>query len=242
MAHIERALISVSNKQDVERLAAELHAHGIEIVSTGGTATTIRESGIPVIPVEKVTGFPEMMDGRLKTLHPLIHGALLGRRNNLEDIAACMERGIVPIQMVVVNLYPFQQKVDEGAPIDVIIENIDIGGPAMMRAGAKSPWVTVVPGPEYYDVVLNALHDDNNACVIETARNFNYAALALNLTHQYDAAISRWMMEMFEHHMDDLAPYFDQIDSSTNTVAAQVKATSGDSLDKYLDFLKGTGQ
>src|SRR5437868_14921990 len=136
---IKRALISVSDKTGLLELAAALAAFGVEIISTGGTARALRENGIDVTDVSSITGFPEMMDGRVKTLHPKIHGALLALRDKPEHVAAMSEHGIDPIDMVVVNLYPFEQTVMAGgATMAEAIEQIDIGGPAMIRSSAKN--------------------------------------------------------------------------------------------------------
>src|SRR5947208_15570649 len=139
LVKIRRALISVSDKTGIVDFARELKRFDVEIISTGGTAKTLRDAGIEVRDVSDVTGFPEMMDGRIKTLHPKIHGALLGLRDNPEHVAAMREHHIEPIDMVVVNLYPFEQTVMTGTPtMDEAIEQIDIGGPSMIRSAAKN--------------------------------------------------------------------------------------------------------
>ena len=135
---IRRALISVSDKRGVVDFARELKGFGVEIISTGGTARALRDAGIDVRDVSDVTGFPEMMDGRVKTLHPRIHGALLGLRDKPEHVAAMQAHGIEPIDMIVINLYPFEETVSGGATLDEAIEQIDIGGPAMIRSAAKN--------------------------------------------------------------------------------------------------------
>src|SRR6059058_1667249 len=154
-----RALLSVSDKRGIVELARELVALGWEIVSTGGTAEALRKAGIPVIPIEQVTGFPEMMDGRVKTLHPKVHGGLLARRAHPGDRAALAEHGITPIDLVVVNLYPFRETVAKpGVSFEQAIEQIDIGGPSMLRSAAKNHQdVLVVVDPDDYPVVLDAL-------------------------------------------------------------------------------------
>src|SRR6266852_7979838 len=139
LVKIRRALISVSDKTGIVEFARELKRFRVEIISTGGTANALREAGIEVRDVSDVTGFPEMMDGRIKTLHPKIHGALLALRDNPEHEAAMGEHGIEPIDMVVVNLYPFEQSIArEGATLEEAIEQIDIGGPTMIRSAAKN--------------------------------------------------------------------------------------------------------
>ena len=154
-----RALLSVSDKRGIVELARELVALGWEIVSTGGTAEALRQGGVAVIPIEQVTGFPEMMDGRVKTLHPKVHGGLLARRAHPGDRAALAEHGITPIDLVVVNLYPFRETVAKpGVSFEQAIEQIDIGGPSMLRSAAKNHAdVVVVVDPDDYPVVIAAL-------------------------------------------------------------------------------------
>ncbi len=136
LRRIARALISVSDKTGLIEFARGLASHGIELVSTGGTAKTIKDAGVAVLDVSELTGFPEMMDGRVKTLHPKVHGGLLAIRDNAEHAGAMAKHGIRPIDLLVVNLYPFEATVDKGAGFEDCIENIDIGGPAMIRAAA----------------------------------------------------------------------------------------------------------
>ena len=154
---VRRALLSVSDKTGIVDLARELAARDIQILSTGGTARTIREAGLPVTDVSEVTGFPEIMDGRVKTLHPKIHGGILGRRG--QDDAVMAEHGITGIDLVVLNLYPFEQTIARPGVSDVdAIENIDIGGPAMLRAAAKNhAHVTVVVDPADYAALIESL-------------------------------------------------------------------------------------
>ena len=154
-----RALLSVSDKRGVVEFARELVALGWELVSTGGTAEALRQAGLPVIPIERVTGFPEMMDGRVKTLHPKVHGGLLARRAHPGDRAALAEHGITPIDLVAVNLYPFRETVAKpGVTFEQAIEQIDIGGPSMLRSAAKNHQdVIVVVDPDDYPVVIAAL-------------------------------------------------------------------------------------
>ena len=157
----KRALISVSDKTGIVDFAKDLTALGVEIISTGGTYKLLKENDVPVIEVSDVTGFPEMLDGRVKTLHPMIHGGLLARRDLPEHMSAIAEKGIGPIDMVVVNLYPFKQTVlkDEN-DLENIVENIDIGGPSMIRAAAKNyKSVAVITAPEQYAPVLEQMRD-----------------------------------------------------------------------------------
>ena len=151
MGRIERALISVSDKKGIVEFCRGLAALGIELVSTGGTAALLRQNQIAVRDVSELTGFPEMMDGRVKTLHPKIHGGILALRDNTAHLDKMREHGILPIDLVVVNLYPFEDTVARSAPFEEIVENIDIGGPSMVRAAAKNHrHVGVVVDPEDY--------------------------------------------------------------------------------------------
>src|SRR5919205_651029 len=148
---VKRALISLSDKAGLGELAGGLARHGVEVVSTGGTAAKLREHGAAPRDISELTGFPEMMDGRVKTLHPKVHGGILALRDNSAHVAKMKEHGIVPIDLVVVNLYPFEATVARGARFDEIVENIDIGGPSMVRAAAKNhQHVGVVVDPQDY--------------------------------------------------------------------------------------------
>src|SRR5205085_8601101 len=159
-----RALISLSDKTGLEALAAGLARHGVEIVSTGGTAAKLRKAGIQVRDISDLTGFPEMMDGRVKTLHPKVHGGLLGVRDNPEHVAAMDEHGIAPVDLVIVNLYPFLSTVLSGADRDAVIENIDIGGPSMVRSAAKNhAHVAIVTDPADYAALLAELDSHGGA-------------------------------------------------------------------------------
>jgi len=187
---LRRALISLSDKAGLEELAAGLAKHGVEIVSTGGTAAKLRESGAEVRDISDLTGFPEMMDGRVKTLHPKVHGGLLGVRDNPEHAAAMKEHQIAPIDLVVVNLYPFLNTVMSGADRDTIIENIDIGGPSMVRSAAKNhAHVAIVTDPADYAALLEQL-DANGGTTLEFRKKL--AAKAYALTAAYDSTISQW--------------------------------------------------
>ena len=187
---IRRALISLSDKAGLETLAAGLAKHGVELVSTGGTAAHLRELGHDVRDVAELTGFPEMMDGRVKTLHPKVHGALLGVRDNAAHVAAMETHGIAPIDLVVVNLYPFEATVAKGADRGTIIENIDIGGPSMVRSAAKNhAHVAIVTDPADYAALLEQL---DAAGGTDLAFRRNLAAKAYALTASYDSMISQW--------------------------------------------------
>ena len=187
---IRRALISLSDKSGLEQLAAGLARHQVEIISTGGTAAKLRENGASVRDISEVTGFPEMMDGRVKTLHPTVHGGLLGVRDNPEHAAAMEQHGIAPIDLVVVNLYPFLNTVMSGANRDTIIENIDIGGPSMVRSAAKNhAHVACLTDPADYEALLAEL-DQKGGTTFEFRKKL--AAKAYALTAAYDSTISQW--------------------------------------------------
>ncbi len=189
---IKRALISVSDKTGVVEFAQKLHDAGVDIISTGGTMTTLRAAGIPVTYVSDVTGFPEIMDGRVKTLNPYIHGGILAIRDNEEHVAAMKEHHITGIDMVVVNLYPFRQTIAKpGVELAEAIENIDIGGPAMIRAAAKNfKYVTVVVNPERYDAIAAELATDAG---ISDALRMSLAKEAFGHTAEYDACINQYL-------------------------------------------------
>jgi phosphoribosylaminoimidazolecarboxamide formyltransferase/IMP cyclohydrolase len=188
---VRRALISLSDKSGLAELAAGLARHGVELVSTGGTAAKLRETGASVRDISDLTGFPEMMDGRVKTLHPKVHGGLLGVRENPDHAAAMAEHGIAPIDLVVVNLYPFLNTVMSGADRDTIIENIDIGGPSMVRSAAKNhAHVAIVTDPADYAALLAEL--DANEGATSLALRKRLAAKAFALTAAYDSTISQW--------------------------------------------------
>ena len=188
---IKRALLSVSDKDGLIEFAKELSAHGVEILSTGGTAKAIKEAGLEVKDVSDHTGFPEMMDGRVKTLHPTVHGGILSRRDNENHIKAQEEHGIGDIDLVVVNLYPFAETVASGADYDTCIENIDIGGPAMIRSAAKNhEFVAIITDPQDYEDVLNDMRD-HNGCTTYKLRQ-KLAANAYAMTATYDSNISSW--------------------------------------------------
>ncbi|GHA80513.1 bifunctional phosphoribosylaminoimidazolecarboxamide formyltransferase/IMP cyclohydrolase [Cognatilysobacter bugurensis] len=193
---LRRALLSVSDKTGLLDLARALHRHGVDLVSTGGTAKALREAGLPVRDVSDVTGFPEMMDGRVKTLHPLVHGGLLGRAG--VDDAVMAEHGIGAIDLLVLNLYPFEQvSVNPNAPMDEIIENIDIGGPAMLRSAAKNfARVAVATDPSQYDALVAEL--DGNDGALSANTRFSLAVAAFNRVSQYDACISDYLSSIVE--------------------------------------------
>ena len=187
---VRRALLSLSDKDGLEALAAGLVKHGVELVSTGGTAAALRGMGHEVRDVAELTGFPEMMDGRVKTLHPMIHGGLLAVRDNDDHVAAMTGHGIAPIDLVVVNLYPFEATVMRGADRDTVIENIDIGGPSMVRSAAKNhAFVAVVTDPADYAVLLEQLDAQGGT---DLAFRRTLAAKAFATTATYDSMIASW--------------------------------------------------
>ena len=197
LVQVQRALLSVSDKTGLVDFAAALAARGVELVSTGGSARAIADAGIPVRDVSQLTGFPEIMDGRVKTLHPSVHGALLGVRGDPEHREAMHEHGIEPIDLLVVNLYPFEAVRASGGDYASVVENIDIGGPAMVRAAAKNhAYVATVVDPEDYAAVLNALEVNIGSLSLEFRKKL--AAKAFSRTAAYDAAISGWFAEALD--------------------------------------------
>lgn len=192
MAVIKRALISLSDKKGIVEFAKGLSELGVEILSTGGTAKLLTENRIKVTEVSDYTGFPEMMDGRLKTLHPKVHGGLLGIRNNPEHMKSMEAHGIKPIDMVVVNLYPFEGTIAKGCTFEEAIENIDIGGPTMLRSAAKNHKdVAVITDPDDYSAVLDELKKNAGSLLPET--HFSLAKKVFELTSRYDGAISNYL-------------------------------------------------
>jgi phosphoribosylaminoimidazolecarboxamide formyltransferase/IMP cyclohydrolase len=205
---IKRALISVSDKTGILEFAKELKSFDVEIISTGGTAKTLRENGIEVTEVSDVTGFPEMMDGRVKTLHPKIHGAFLALRDNAEHIEAMKAHSIEPIDLVVVNLYPFEKTIaKDEVTLAEAVENIDIGGPAMIRSASKNwRYVAVVTDVKQYEDVRNELIESGGSLSLETRARL--AALAYANTSKYDAAIAGYLNEQLADETRLFAPVF----------------------------------
>jgi phosphoribosylaminoimidazolecarboxamide formyltransferase/IMP cyclohydrolase len=193
MSRIEHALISVTDKTGIVDFARALSGFGVNIISTGGTAKALRDGGVSVTDISDYTGFPEMMDGRVKTLHPKVHGGLLGLRENPEHREIMEKYGIKPIDLVVVNLYQFEKTVaKEGVSLEEAVENIDIGGPAMLRSSAKNfRDVTVVVDPADYETVLKEMKTHGGETTLET--RFRLARKVFRLTHQYDGAITRYL-------------------------------------------------
>jgi phosphoribosylaminoimidazolecarboxamide formyltransferase/IMP cyclohydrolase len=194
---VRRALLSVSDKRGIIELARGLAGLGIELVSTGGTATTLESAGLPVRSVEDFTGFPEIMDGRVKTLHPRLYAGLLAVRSDQSHVDAAEEHDIEYVDLVCVNLYPFERSVGRRLPEDEIIENIDIGGPTMIRAAAKNhAFAAVVTSPESYDAVLDELRSSGG--LLSTPTRESLAAEAFAYTARYDTAVARWFAEKSE--------------------------------------------
>jgi phosphoribosylaminoimidazolecarboxamide formyltransferase / IMP cyclohydrolase len=193
LVKITRAILSVSDKTDLVPFAKSLSARGVEIISTGGTAQALTAAGIAVTTIDKVTGFPEIMGGRVKTLHPMVHGGLLGVRDDAEHSAAMTKHGIKPIDLVCINLYPFERTISQpGVAEHEAIEQIDIGGPSMVRSAAKNfEWVTVVTSPAAYDRVIGEL-DANGGQTTRRLRS-ELAAAAFARTAEYDSAIASYM-------------------------------------------------
>ncbi|MCV6825739.1 MULTISPECIES: bifunctional phosphoribosylaminoimidazolecarboxamide formyltransferase/IMP cyclohydrolase [Halocynthiibacter] len=189
---IRRALLSVSDKTGLVDLGRALAERGVELLSTGGSAKALRDAGLTVRDVAEITEFPEMMDGRVKTLHPRVHGGLLALRDNADHVAAMEEHGIGPIDLLVVNLYPFEETVAKGADYDTCIENIDIGGPAMIRAAAKNHgFVTTIVDVEDYEALIGDMDQHNGATCPKFRKKM--AQVAYARTAAYDAAVSNWM-------------------------------------------------
>src|SRR2546423_14865549 len=202
LRNIRCALISVSDKTGIVDFARELKTFGVELISTGGTAKTLRDAGIKVRDVSDVTGFPEMMDGRIKTLHPKIHGALLGLRNNPEHVAAMREHHIEPIDMVVVNLYPFKETIKRQDVTQAeAIEQIDIGGPAMIRSAAKN-WqdVAVVTLPKYYPTVIEEMKQHQGSLSLATRGLL--AREAFGQTAMYDGIVLAYLLRNSSPHKE----------------------------------------
>ncbi len=193
MAAIKKALISVSNKEGIVEFVKALTSMGVEILSTGGTAKALRDASIPVKEVSEYTGFPEMLDGRLKTLHPKIHGGLLSRRNNPKDMEEIQMHGIGTIDMVVVNLYPFEETISRpGVTFAEAIENIDIGGPAMLRSGSKNfQDVAVIVNPSDYKKIIKEMKKLKGDLSYRT--RLGLAKKVFKRTSQYDKAIAAYL-------------------------------------------------
>jgi len=192
MRKIERALISLTDKSGIEDFARQLQDMGVDILSTGGTAKKMRDSGIKVMDVSEFTGFPEMLDGRVKTLHPKVHGGILAQKTNPDHLAQMEAHGLLPIDLIAVNLYAFEKTVaNPDCSLADAIENIDIGGPTMLRAAAKNYRdVTVLVDPADYPQVISEMKATGNTTL---KTRFRLAAKVFALTSRYDTAISAWL-------------------------------------------------
>lgn len=213
MTKINRALISVFDKTGIVELAKALTQLNIELISTGGTARLLIENGIPCRQVSEVTGAPEMLEGRVKTLHPSIHGAILAQRDNPEHLRQLKENGIIPIDMVIINLYPFETVINKpGVSLDEALENIDVGGPTMIRAAAKNyAFVAVVTSSDQYHFILEELEQNNGELGHETRQKL--ALEAFRLTHRYDGAITRYLqnLDFAEEYSKNVVLSFEKI-------------------------------
>jgi len=192
MNRVQRAIISLTDKSGIEEFAGQLSQLGIEILSTGGTAKKLREQGLKVMDVSEFTGFPEMLDGRVKTLHPKVHGGILAQRHNPAHQQQMTAHGLLPVDLIVVNLYAFDKATaDPACTLDHAIENIDIGGPTMLRASAKN-WrdVTVIVDPADYPVVISEIKATGNTTL---KTRFRLARKVFDLTSAYDTAIAQWL-------------------------------------------------
>ncbi|HEY4554821.1 MAG TPA: bifunctional phosphoribosylaminoimidazolecarboxamide formyltransferase/IMP cyclohydrolase [Lysobacter sp.] len=230
---IRRALLSVSDKSGLLELARALHGHGVELLSTGGTAKAIRDAGLPVRDVSEATGFPEMMDGRVKTLHPVVHGGLLGRAG--VDEAVMAEHGIAPIDLLVLNLYPFERvSADPASTLDEIVENIDIGGPAMLRSAAKNfARVAVATDAAQYGALVREL--DSNDGALSGATRFALSVAAFNRVAQYDACIS----DFLSAYVDPAADAPGGLALRGDGARAQFPAQQNSSFVKVMDLRYG---
>ena len=197
MSKIKRALISVSDKKGVVEFARALKNHGVEILSTGGTSKTLKDSGVDVVDVSDYTNFPEIMNGRVKTLHPIVHGGILADRDNSQHLKAMQENNIGNIDMVVVNLYPFVNTVKSGASVEKCIENIDIGGPSMIRSCAKNhKHTTIVTDPSQYEIIIQEMNKNEGNTTLETREKLALEAFAQ--TAEYDSHIANWFSKRLD--------------------------------------------
>jgi len=233
---IERALISVSDKSGIVEFARSLAEFDVVLISTGGTSKFLREAGLNVIDVSDITGFPEMMDGRVKTLHPLIHGAFLALRDNDKHIAAMEEHGIEPIDLVVVNLYPFEETIaKDGVALEEAVENIDIGGPAMIRSASKN-WrdVAVVTDSGLYPQIVEELKENNGSLSLEARQRL--ATLAYTRTAAYDLAISSYLSrQLSDEDLETLEP-FNPLGSLMFIESDSIDAQVSDGLPRNIDL------
>ena len=200
---IKMALLSVSDKSGIVEFSKELHQLGIELISTGGTAKAISEAGIPVKEISELTGFSEIMEDRVKTLHPLVHGGLLGKLDSVLHLGQMQELGIKSIDLLVVNLYPFEQTLKKNAPHEEIVENIDIGGPAMLRSAAKNYlWTAPVVNPAKYDEIVSLLKA--NDCALDEDYRLGLAADVYAHTANYDSIIADYFNKITHRNIPEI--------------------------------------
>jgi len=213
MSKIKQVLISVFDKNGIVEFAKTLKKLNVQIISTGGTAKLLTENGIPCLKVSEITGEPEMLDGRVKTLHPKIHGAILAKRDNPEHLSQLEINNIEPIDMVVINLYPFGEVIsNSGVSVEQALENVDIGGPTMIRAAAKNyPFVAVVTSPDQYQPIAEELVQSNGGLSLETRKKLAFEAF--RLTHKYDGLITRYLQSLDtpEEYADNIVLSFERI-------------------------------
>ena len=246
---IKRALISVSNKEGIVEFARTLRKFDVEIISTGGTARALRSSGVNVTEVSEITEFPEMMDGRVKTLHPKIHGAFLALRDDENHISAMKTHGIEPIDLVVVNLYPFEETIGrEGVTLTEAVEQIDIGGPAMIRSAAKN-WrdVAVLTDPRIYEIILREFNENDGSLSLSTRRSL--ATLAFSHTSHYDLAISEYLTDsLTEEEFSFIEPFYPISDEEIFQIMKETLENLSDEFeedseldDEFLDLAETNG-
>ena len=210
---IKTALISVSDKSGLEKIVQSLKEHGVKIVSTGGTSKSISEMGAEVTDVSSITNFPEMMDGRVKTLHPNVHGGLLSKRDNKDHVQSQQEHGIEDIDLIIVNLYPFEETIKSQENEEICVENIDIGGPAMLRSAAKNhKFVTVVTDINDYDKLIQEMKQNNGSTTLEFRKQL--AAKTFSNTAYYDSLISNW----FQRKTDETSEKFSTAGTLSSTL------------------------
>ncbi len=240
---VRRALLSVYDKTGIVELGTVLHQHGVELISTGGTATALAGGGLPVTTVESITGYPEILEGRVKTLHPLIHGALLARKTDPADLGRLDGLGTSPIDLVVVNLYPFREVVSrEGVSDAEAIENIDIGGPTMIRAAAKNFFFTaVVTAVTDYDGIVAEMNANNGALSMSTRRDLSHKAFAH--TARYDAAVDAYFSQAVDHvketMTDTLTIHAGRIQSLRYGENPHQQAALYGDIDRFIEKLHG---
>src|SRR6476646_7854486 len=233
---ITRALVSVSDKEGIVEFARSLTEFGVSLISTGGTAKTLREAGVEVTDVSDVTGFPEMMDGRVKTLHPKIHGAFLALRDNDQHIASMKEHDIESIDLVIVNLYPFEETIaKDDVTLEEAVENIDIGGPAMIRSASKN-WrdVAVVTDARLYPQIIEELIENQGSLSLETRQRL--ATLAYTRTAGYDLAISSYLSRQLSDEDLEILEPLNPLGSLMFIESESIEEQTSDGLPQNIDL------